>query len=79
MSSSAGKTYQEALETEINGWVVTVVFDSGTWSAGPYDSKREAQNAAARMRRFYTKRPEYGHRVSGITVRPLWKDFILCD
>ena len=71
-------TYEELLENETNGWVVSSIMSKGkqTWSftEGPFVDIKDAKNLAARIRRMHKKESDlYPDTKATIQVRPLWK------
>lgn len=75
-------TYEDLVANEANGWVIGVVlctFATGEINVntfGPFATKREATNAAARVRRQWKNQRDnyHGTNLVKVQVRPLWKD-----
>lgn len=75
-------SWDALVEGESNGWLATAILRERapkgtlfTWSVGPFPTKREANNARARIRTRYRREAETSQSdLVGINVRPAWKD-----
>lgn len=64
---------------ESNGYVVVAIITSPKqqwpWVSGPYPTKKEAENARARLRnRMKKESRDYPNHTYKTSVRALWKD-----
>jgi hypothetical protein len=82
-SEETGTTYPDfdaLVAAEANGYVVTAIINNGKiswpWTIGPFDTKKEATNARARLRTKLKREQAqtFGHVEFSLFVRPLWKD-----
>ena len=81
-SQDSGKTYpswDDLVAAESNGWVVVAIISNRKttwpWVSGPYQTKREAYNACARLRtRMKKEEADYPDHTYSLSVRPAWKD-----
>jgi hypothetical protein len=73
-------SWDDLVAAEANGYIVTAVLHRGkqtwTWSIGPYDDQRLANNAKQRLKtRIKKERDSHPDtELVVITIRPLWKD-----
>lgn len=72
-------TWDELVAAETNGWVATLIAETRkgqafTFTLGPFDEKRLANNASRRMRALWKKEEPHNLVLLGITVRPAWKE-----
>lgn len=70
-------SWDEMVSNEANGYVAVAVLSDGkrTWpyTVGPFPTKREADNARARLRSKFKRERRSGATTASFFVRPAWK------